>query len=90
MDNSPEVDRTGRNADLRSQWDRTGSVIIKSSIKKAKMNYRDVERELSKMGYAQNARTIASKLSRGGYSAAFFLRCLRASGATTVELPDEA
>lgn len=40
------------------------------------------------MGSPETERNIANKISRGGFTAAFFLQCFKAIGATTVRLDD--
>jgi hypothetical protein len=38
------------------------------------------------MGVAENERNLNNKISRGGFTAAFFLQCLQAIGAQSVRM----
>jgi hypothetical protein len=38
------------------------------------------------MGVHETERNIANKISRGGFTAVFFVQCLTAIGATRIEL----
>ncbi|WBT40151.1 DUF6471 domain-containing protein [Hyphomicrobium sp. DMF-1] len=40
------------------------------------------------MGVPESERNIANKISRGGFTAAFFLQCLSAIGCSVVRLDD--
>jgi hypothetical protein len=40
------------------------------------------------MGLPETERNIANKISRGGFTAAFFLQCLKAIGVTNLRLED--
>lgn len=62
------------------------TAIIKSRMKLAGMRYEDLSRALKLLGYSQSPSSISSKLSRGGYAAAFLVACLSATGATSIEL----
>lgn len=87
MSRLDKVDCYARDDEQKRRWSLAASALIKSRLVLARMSYRDLQHALAGMGYVQHANTIATKLSRGGYSAAFFLMCLHATGTTTIDLP---
>ncbi len=46
------------------------------------------EAKATAMGTPESERNIANKISRGGFTAAFFLQCLKASGTRVLNLED--
>lgn len=59
--------------------------IIKAEIKRHGLTYRDVAEKLTKAGIPENERNLTNKISRGGFSAVFFLECLDAAGCKQIE-----
>lgn len=68
---------------------KTASKIIKLELLKRDMNYFDLERKLTEAGVNESVEGIRNKMSRGGFSAVFFLQCLRAIGVTNLEFKEE-
>ena len=60
--------------------------ILKAELKRRGVSYRDLAERLAGIGVHETERNIANKISRGGFSAAFFVQCLDAVGATRVDL----
>ncbi len=60
--------------------------ILKAEIKRHGLTYRDVAEKLTKAGIPENERNLTNKISRGGFSAVFFLECLDAAGCKNIEL----
>lgn len=52
------------------------------------MGYRDLAEKLGALGVVDNERNLANKISRGGFTAAFFLQCMSAIGVQTLRLDD--
>jgi hypothetical protein len=52
------------------------------------VGYRELAEKLTALGIPETERNIASKISRGGFTAAFFIQCLSAVGCTTLRLED--
>jgi len=50
------------------------------------MGYRELAEKLTAMGIPESERNIANKISRGGFTAVFFLQCLEALGAKELRL----
>jgi len=47
-------------------------------------------RFFQELGLAANERTLANKIAAGGFSAAFFLQCMKAIGVNTIYLADSS
>lgn len=62
--------------------------LLKAELKRRGVSYRELAEKLGAMGIAETERNIANKIARGGFTAAFFLQCLVAVGATTLRLED--
>ena len=69
-------------------WAETAKSVLKAELKRRNVGYRELAEKLTAMGSPDSERNIANKISRGGFTAAFFLQCLKAIGATTVRLED--
>ena len=53
------------------------------------MTYKHLVERLAELGTVENEANLRNKISRGGFSAGFFVQCLVAIGAHTVR-PHEA
>lgn len=67
-------------------WAETAKNVLKAELKRRNVGYRELAEKLTSMGTPESERNIANKISRGGFTAAFFLQCLSAIGATTLRL----
>ncbi len=54
--------------------------LLKSEIKRRGFTYAALADRLTGMGVSETERNLNNKISRGGFSAAFFLQCLEALG----------
>jgi hypothetical protein len=60
--------------------------ILKAELKRRNMTYADLVRNLSDMNINETEANIRNKISRGTFTAAFFLQCLLAIGCEHVVL----
>ncbi|HRK94811.1 MAG TPA: DUF6471 domain-containing protein [Rhodospirillales bacterium] len=60
--------------------------ILKAELKRKGVSYRELAERLAGIGAHETERNIANKISRGGFSAAFFVQCLDVIGASRVDL----
>lgn len=60
--------------------------ILKSELKRRGITYKELAERLNAMGANENERNIANKISRGSFTAAFFMMCMDAIGAASVNL----
>ncbi len=70
----------------QDQWAEHAKGLLKAELKKRNVSYRDLAERLTAMGIPESERNIANKISRGGFTAAFLLQCLRAIGCDDVRI----
>ena len=74
--------------DSEQDWvDRTKR-FMKAELKRRDITYEELAKRLSEMGINETKSSIASKLSRGGFTAAFFLASMKSVGCTTIRIDD--
>jgi hypothetical protein len=62
--------------------------FVKAELKRADVTYDELARRLSKMGVRETKVSIASKLSRGAFSATFFVAVMKALDRRTLSLEE--
>jgi len=60
--------------------------ILKSELKRRGITYAELAEKLTALGAHENERNIANKISRGSFTAAFFMMCMDAIGARDLRL----
>lgn len=68
------------------EWAEKAKNLLKAELKRRGVGYRELAEKLTAMGTPETDRNIANKISRGGFTAGFFIQCLSAIGATTLRL----
>ncbi len=71
-----------------SVWAERAKNLLKAELKRKNVSYRELAEKLTAMGTAETERNIGNKISRGGFTAAFFIQCLIAIGSMTLRLED--
>lgn len=73
-----------------SMVEKTGRHMVKSILRgelsRRGISYADLAERLVTFGIKVDRRTLTNKIGRGSFTAAFFVRCLEAIGATTIHL----
>ena len=72
------------------EWEQRVKGLLKAELKKRGLGYRELAEKLTAMGIPESERNIANKISRGGFTAVFFIECLSAIGCQTLRLDDSA
>ena len=72
-----------------AQWQERVKGLLKAELKRRNMGYRELAEKLTAMGIPETERNIANKISRGGFTAGFFIECLTAIGCQSVRISDE-
>ena len=67
-------------------WHARVKGILKAELKRRNLGYRELAERLEAVGVHETERNIANKISRGGFSATFFVQCLEAIGCETLKL----
>jgi hypothetical protein len=72
----------------RRDWQARVKGILKGELKRRNLSYADLAEELAAVGVKDNERNISNKISRGTFTAVFFIQCMEAIGAKTIHLED--
>lgn len=67
-------------------WYQVAGNVLRAELARQGISYRQLATLLTGIGVSETERSIASKMSRGSFSFAFFLQCMRALGRTDVRL----
>jgi 3-mercaptopyruvate sulfurtransferase SseA len=70
------------------EWQDRVKGLLKSELKRRNVSYKQLAERLEAIGIHETERNIANKISRGGFTATFFVQCLHAIGVRTVRLDD--
>jgi uncharacterized protein DUF6471 len=69
-------------------WQAKVKGILKAELKRRNLSYADLSDRLAAVGVEDNERNISNKISRGTFTAVFFVQCLEAIGCNTVRLDE--
>jgi hypothetical protein len=67
-------------------WQARVKGLLKAELKKRNLSYADLATKLAGIGVKENDRNISNKVSRGSFSAVFFVQCMAAIGCQTIHL----
>jgi len=67
-------------------WNAKAANLLKSELKRHGVKYADLVEKLAEIGVEEKEVNVRNKLSRGSFTAAYFLQCLEAIGAKEVRL----
>lgn len=70
-------------------WSEHVKGLLKAELKRRNLSYKDLAERLAPLGIHETDRNIANKISRGGFTAAFFVQCLVAIGCSTLRLESD-
>ena len=70
------------------EWEQRVKGLLKAELKKRGPGLPGVGRKARRLGIPETERNIANKISRGGFTAVFFVQCLVAIGCTMLRLED--
>jgi len=68
------------------EWQDRVKGLLKAELKRRNIGYRELAERLTAMGIPETEANIKNKISRGGFTAVFFLQCLEAAGAREIRL----
>jgi len=69
-------------------WQDRVKRLLKAELTRSGVNYRELAEKLRAIGVDENERNISNKISRGGFTAAFFFQCMKAIGCKTLHFGD--
>jgi hypothetical protein len=88
MANPPKVKRKGQWTGQTISWEEEVKAIIKAELKRQRMTYANLAKRFGDLGIPVTEPTLRNKISRGTFSAAFFLQCLVLIGSPTLHLSE--
>lgn len=68
------------------EWADRVKGILKAELKRRNVSYRQLVERLEEIGIHETERNINNKISRGGFTAVFFVQCLVAIGVQRLDL----
>lgn len=70
-----------------TDWNKEARRILKSELARRDLTYKQLRKQLHEAGVAEETeRSIVNKVSRGTFSFAFFIMCMRVLGAEKVDI----
>jgi hypothetical protein len=69
-----------------NEWQDRVKGILKAELKRRNVTYKGLVEKLAAIGVHDTEANIKNKISRGGFTAVFFLQCLEAIGVKTLQL----
>jgi len=73
----------------RKDWQAIVKGLLKGELKRRSLSYADLAERLATIGIKDSDRNISNKISRGTFTAVFFVQCMDAIGAKTIHFGDE-
>jgi hypothetical protein len=70
------------------EWSSRIKGLLKAELKRRNIGYRELAEKLATLGISETERNLANKISRGGFTAVFFVQCLLAIGCTSLRLEE--
>ena len=67
-------------------WQTQAKGIIRGELKRRNLSYKDLTDRLQQIGVTDTEKNVINKIARGGFTAVFFLQCMKAIGVQNVHL----
>ena len=77
-----------KNKPLTQEYEAKAKNLLKGELKRRGLTYAQLADKLAALGVQETERNLNNKISRGGFTAAFFIQCLEAIGSRTLTLSD--
>jgi hypothetical protein len=72
-----------------ADWTHQAKGLLKGELKRRNVRYQALSDSLKTTGINESPENIANKISRGKFTAVFFLQCMEAIGVKTLHLEGE-
>lgn len=69
-------------------WTAYAKGLLRAEMAKRQISYKALVERLSAIGVAESEANLRNKISRGSFTASFFVQCLVAIGCHTLRLDD--
>ncbi len=73
---------------VNAEYEAHAKNLLKGELKRRGITYAQLAERLGEIGVSENERNLNNKISRGGFTAAFLLQCLKVIGAHTVRISE--
>jgi len=73
---------------MDQDWESKVKGLFKAELKRRNISYQELVAKLATVGITETPENIANKISRGKFTAVFFIQCLEAIGCKTIRLGD--
>jgi 3-mercaptopyruvate sulfurtransferase SseA len=70
----------------QNEWEMQAANLLKPELKRKGVTYAQLVEKLADIGISEKEVNVANKLSRGKFSAAFMLQCLKSIGSSQLHL----
>ena len=71
------------------KWQARAKGVLKGELARRGISYQQLAQRLGEVGWRDNEKNIANKMSRGTFTAAFLIACLDAIDCRVLRLRDE-
>jgi Domain of unknown function (DUF6471) len=72
----------------RKDWKALVKGLLKAELKRRNLSYAELAEKLGEIGIKDSERNISNKISRGTFTAVWFVQCMEALGCKTIHLED--
>lgn len=72
--------------EIKEKYQEKAKNLLKAELKRRGITYAELAVKLKAVGFSDNERNIANKISRGSFTAGFFMLCMDAIGASALQL----
>lgn len=76
-------------ASKTKDWQALVKGLLKAELKRRNLSYADLADKLKAIGVKDNKLNISNKISRGTFTAVFFVQCMEAIGCRTIHLESD-
>lgn len=70
----------------RTDWEEKAKGLLRAEMARRGITYAALAEQLAEIGVDDNERNLRNKVSRGKFTAGFFLQCLTALGVADIRL----
>lgn len=77
---------TRKDDPINVEYETRAKNLLKGELKRRGVTYAQLAERLSSLGVHENERNLNNKISRGGFSAAFLIKCLESIGCSEMRL----
>jgi hypothetical protein len=70
-----------------AEWKKEARLLIRTELVRRDMSYKDLARLLEGIGVSFDPKSLSNKVSRGTFSAVFFLQCMHVLDVEAIQLP---